>query len=149
METLNPEIPNQDLRMLTYASNSFDLVLCNEIFEHVQDLDRSFAEITRVLRPGGRLLATCPLAFGQQESIIKAVHDNTTGQVHYLSEAELHGDPIRPESGSLVYRIPGWEVLNQLKKAGLAQATMHLVASWKYGVLGSDLPGILVICGQK
>jgi SAM-dependent methyltransferase len=62
------EIPHQDLCALTFAEASFDLVLCNELFEHVQHLDRAFAEIARVLRPGGRLLATCPLAFGQAES---------------------------------------------------------------------------------
>ncbi|QNI71251.1 methyltransferase domain protein [Cyanobium sp. NS01] len=37
-------------------------MLCNELFEHEQDLELAFREIARVLRPGGRLLATCPLA---------------------------------------------------------------------------------------
>ena len=139
------EIPHQDLCSLTFAGDSFDLVLCNELFEHVQYLDRAFSEIKRVLRPGGRLVATCPLAFGQTESIVKAVADPKTGETQMLGEAERHGDPIRPQSGSLVYRIPGWELLSELKLAGFSQASMHHIASWKYGVLGSDLPGVLVI----
>lgn len=139
------DIQHQDLCALTFADNSFDLVLCNELFEHVQYIDQAFAEIARVLRPGGRLVATCPLAFGQIESIMKAVADPETGEPQLLTEMELHGDPIRPQQGSLVYRIPGWEILHQLQQEGFSEARLHHIASWKYGVLGSDLPGVLVI----
>jgi hypothetical protein len=102
-----------------------------------------------VLRPGGRLVATCPLAFGQRDSIVKAVADPQTGATQLLGEMELHGDPIRPEHGSLVYRIPGWELVDQLQEAGFSEVRMHHLASWKHGVLGSDLPGVLVIEAQR
>ena len=143
------DIPHQDLCALTFASGTFDLVLCNELFEHVQYLDRAFAEVCRVLRPGGRLVGTCPLAFGQRESIVKAVADPQTGETQLLGEMEFHGDPIRPEHGAMVYRIPGWEMVEQLQEAGFSSARMHHVASWKHGVLGSDLPGVLVIEAQR
>jgi SAM-dependent methyltransferase len=139
------DIPHQDLCALSFGDATFDLVLCNELFEHVQDLELAFREIARVLRPGGRLVATCPLAFGQQEAIVKALHNPETGEAERLVEAEFHGDPVRPHLGSLVYRIPGWDVLEQLQGAGFSDARMHHVASWKHGVLGSDLPGVLVI----
>ncbi len=143
------DIPHQDLCELTFSSNSLDLVLCNELFEHVRFLDQAFSEIARVLRPGGRLVATCPMAFGQNDSIVKAISDPKTGETQIYGEPELHGDPVRPEQGSLVFRIPGWEVLDQVRQAGMARAQIHHVASWKYGVLGSDLPGVLVIEAQK
>jgi len=147
--SFSDNIPHQDLCALTFADVSFDLVLCNELFEHVQDLDQAFREIARVLRPGGRLVATCPMAFGQQQSIIKARHNATTGVAEPLVEPEYHGDPVRPEAGSLVYRIPGWDLIEQLQQAGFADATIHHIASWKHGVLGSDLPGVLVIEAQR
>jgi SAM-dependent methyltransferase len=143
------EIPHQDLCALTFSDASFDLMLCNELFEHVQDLDLAFREIARVLRPGGRLLSTFPLAFGQQESIKKALYTTATGEPVLIGEAEYHGDPVRPEAGSLVYRIPGWEVLNQLQAAGFADVAIHHIVSWKHGVLGSDLPGVLVVEAQR
>jgi SAM-dependent methyltransferase len=146
---LQSGIPHQDLCELTFGDARFDLVLCNELFEHVQHLDRAFAEIARVLRPDGRLVATCPLAFGQVESIVKAVADPHTGEPQLQGEAEHHGDPIRPHQGSLVYRIPGWELLSQLREAGFSQTRMHHIASWKHGVLGSDLPGVLVIEAER
>ena len=143
------DIPHQNLCNLTFDSESFDLVICNELFEHVQDINQAFTEISRVLRTGGRLIATCPLAFGQNASIIKAFTDPESGETRVFGEPELHGDPVRPQHGSLVYRIPGWDVLVQLKQAGMAQACIHHVASWKYGIFGSDLPGVLVIEAQR
>ena len=143
------DIAHQDLCALTYADARFDLVICNELFEHVKDLDQAFREIARVLRPGGRLMATCPMAFGQRDSIIRAVHNNATGLADLLTEADFHGDPMRPQAGSLVYRIPAWDVLEQLQEAGFLEAKIHHVVSWKHGVLGSDLPGVLVIEGQR
>jgi len=142
-------IAHQDLCALTYSDASFDLVICNELFEHVKLLDVAFREIARVLKPGGRLVATCPMAFGQRDSIIRAVHNSATGQTELVTEADFHGDPMRPEAGSLVYRIPGWEMLEQLKEAGFLEARIHHVVGWKYGVMGSDLPGVLVIEAQR
>jgi len=143
------DIPHQDLCALTYDDASFDLVICNELFEHVQDLDVAFREIARVLKPGGRLVATCPMAFGQRDSIIKAIHNSATGQADLVTKADFHGDPVRPGMGSLVYRIPGWEVTEQLQQAGFLEVGLHHVVSWKHGVMGSDLPGVLVIDAQR
>ena len=78
----------------------------------------------------------CP-ALMPSEGVL-ALHD-------WGTEQEFHGDPVRPEAGSLVYRIPAWDVLGQLQAAGFSEARMHHIASWKHGVLGSDLPGVLVI----
>jgi SAM-dependent methyltransferase len=42
---------------LEFDDESFDCVVAAWMLYHVQDLDRAFAEIVRVLRPGGRLVA--------------------------------------------------------------------------------------------
>jgi hypothetical protein len=135
---------HQDLCALTFADQSFDLVLCNELFEHVYDLDAALSEIARVLRPGGRLVATFPMAFGQVENIVKATRNRATGEVEIRGMPDHHGDPLRPELGSLVYQIPGWQILDMAREAGFGSVAMHHITSWKTGVLGSDLPGILV-----
>jgi SAM-dependent methyltransferase len=136
---------HQDLCALTFSDTSFDIVLCNELFEHIYDLDKALREISRVLRPKGLLLATFPMAFGQKESIVKAHYNHETGETKLLVEAEFHSDCLRPDDGALVYRIPGWELIDQLKVAGFRNTSIHHLASWKYGVLGADIPGILVL----
>lgn len=42
------------------ADGSFDFVLSNSVLEHVVDLGPVLREVARVLRPGGRLVATVP-----------------------------------------------------------------------------------------
>jgi len=45
---------------LPFPDASFDLVLSNEVLEHVQDDRAAVGEIVRILRPGGRLVLFCP-----------------------------------------------------------------------------------------
>ncbi|MCC7360329.1 MAG: class I SAM-dependent methyltransferase [Anaerolineales bacterium] len=45
---------------LPYAGGSFDVMLSNEVIEHVQDDRAAVAEMVRALRPGGRLVLFCP-----------------------------------------------------------------------------------------
>ena len=45
---------------LPYHDNVFDLMLSNEVIEHVQDDRLAVAEMVRTLKPGGRLALFCP-----------------------------------------------------------------------------------------
>jgi SAM-dependent methyltransferase len=47
-----------DAESLPFEDGSFDVVVAAWMLYHVADLDRGLAELTRVLRPGGRLVAT-------------------------------------------------------------------------------------------
>lgn len=46
-----------DAQALPFESERFDAVIANHVLYHVPDLPRAFAEIRRVLRPGGKLFA--------------------------------------------------------------------------------------------
>lgn len=46
------------MQALPFAGGAFDAVIANYMLYHVPDRPRTFAEIVRVLRPGGRLFAT-------------------------------------------------------------------------------------------
>lgn len=49
-----------DGQKLPFPPATFDLVLSNEVIEHVADDQKAIAEIVRVLRPAGRLVLFCP-----------------------------------------------------------------------------------------
>ncbi|HEX8523542.1 MAG TPA: class I SAM-dependent methyltransferase [Tepidisphaeraceae bacterium] len=48
---------------LPYTSNTFDVALCLEVLEHIEDDARAVREIARVLKPGGILIAAVPYTF--------------------------------------------------------------------------------------
>jgi SAM-dependent methyltransferase len=45
---------------LPYPAGSFDVILSNEVIEHVADDRAAVEEMVRALRPGGRLVVFCP-----------------------------------------------------------------------------------------
>jgi ubiquinone/menaquinone biosynthesis C-methylase UbiE len=45
---------------IPYPDNTFDLVIASDVLEHLQDDARAVQEIYRILKPGGRLIATVP-----------------------------------------------------------------------------------------
>jgi SAM-dependent methyltransferase len=139
-------IPIEDLQKLTFPSDVFDVVTTNEVLEHVPSIDEALGEICRVLKPGGWHIGTAPFAVGQYDSIRKAELIN--GQVNFLTDPEYHGNPV-DEKGSLVFEVPGWDILERARKAGFRDAFVRFLMSTKHACFSSDAGGIFVFCFQK
>jgi len=135
-------VPHEDLGHLSFPDATFDIVVCNEVFEHVPALPDALAEIARVLRPGGTLLSTFPFAYGQYDTIVKA--ERRGGEVRFLCEPEYHSDPLDPR-GALVYQIPGWDVLEVARKQGFGHAENRFISSIARGICGAELAGIFLL----
>jgi SAM-dependent methyltransferase len=112
----------QDVQRLTYADGAFDLVTSTEVFEHVPDDRRGFAEIRRVLRPGGQFIFTVPLVDAAQ-TIQRAVLEE--GAIRHLLPAEYHDDRIRGRGTVLVYRDYGLDITQRLREAGFSAARIE------------------------
>lgn len=76
---LSPDMfATYDKVTLPYADASFDLVVSEEVLEHVHDLDNYYREAARVLRPGGSALLLFPHRTMPYDS------HSRTWFVHYL-----------------------------------------------------------------
>ena len=53
-------IKHADAHQLPYPSASFDVVVCLEVLEHLRNYRQALAEIRRVLKPSGKLIASIP-----------------------------------------------------------------------------------------
>jgi len=51
----------QDITALTYADESFDMIMCNHVLEHIPDDRKAMSELFRVLKPGGWAILQTPM----------------------------------------------------------------------------------------
>ena len=129
---LRPEVNPDfvaDVQELTRVvpRDSYDLVICTEVLEHVEDPRLAVEEIRRILKPNGTLLASTPfivpyhpdptdywrLTFESWRSVLRdwssvnvSAHGNRPLAVWYLLETGW-GGPLRLLN-PLVHRSCGW-----------------------------------------
>lgn len=139
-------IQNEDLLSLTLRSERFDIVSTNEVLEHVPNIDKALGEIHRVLKPGGWHIGTVPFFWNSEEGVLRAQF--VDGKILHLMEPEIHGNPVDPEGGSLVFEIPGWSLLKRARSAGFREAHMRFMLSELFGYF-SEMSGVFVFCAQK
>lgn len=53
---------------LPFDDNSFDSIFSSEVFEHVFNLEQILKELYRVLKPGGKMMFTCPFVWIEHEA---------------------------------------------------------------------------------
>ena len=109
-----------DVQQLPFPDASFDAVLAAWMLYHVPDLDRGLSEVARVLRPGGRLVATTNgadhlaelLALGGIERWELPFEAENGAEIlgrHFASVRAAgclrHGDVSRHRARSLVLRL--------------------------------------------
>lgn len=90
--TFKNGVLNQDLQALTFGDGSVDLILTEDVFEHVPDFRKGFAEVHRVLKPGGMHIFTIPY---YQDRKTRDLFRMEGGKTVLLEPIEYHGDPIR------------------------------------------------------
>lgn len=52
---------------LPFPDNFFDSAFSSEVFEHIFNLEEILPEIYRVLKPGAKMVVTCPFAIAEHE----------------------------------------------------------------------------------
>ena len=109
----------QNVEQLTFKDEQFNLCTSTEVFEHVADDKRGFAEIHRVLRPMGMLVFSVPLT-GSESTLqrTRLVGDH----IIHLEEPEYHGDAITGQGQVLAHRNYGVDILSLLLEVGFSRA---------------------------
>ena len=95
-----------DVTKLSFADNTFDVVISSECIEHTPSPEAAVSELIRVLRPGGTIVLTCPNRFWHWSCRLA----NTLG--------------IRPYCG--FENWPSWETLSGWTKANGIEIREHI-----------------------
>jgi len=98
---------NEDLEDQTFADEAFDLVITQDVFEHLFHPDRAIAEIARTLKPGGAHIMSVPLMNKSSPSRRRSALEG--GKIVHYSEPQYHGNPVDP-NGSLVTVDWGYDI---------------------------------------
>jgi SAM-dependent methyltransferase len=86
---------------LPIPNASFDLVLCTQVLEHIADPIKVLEECARVLRSGGTLALTVPLAWQLHELPHDYYRYTEAGVEHLLRRAGFVDMQVRPRNDSL------------------------------------------------
>jgi SAM-dependent methyltransferase len=78
----------QNLESVTFSDESFDLVVTQDVLEHLFKPELALREIARILRPGGAHIFTVPV-FNDRPTVVRAAM-SPTGVDHFLPP-DYHG----------------------------------------------------------
>ena len=70
---------------LPFNNDSFDIIIMQDVLEHIKGLDKLFKEVSRVLKPGGIVYATFPPFYSPYSGHMW----NLTSKIRYVPYAHL------------------------------------------------------------
>ena len=97
------------LDKMPIEDNLFDAVLCTEVFEHLEWPRESAKEICRVLKPGGKLYLTVPMAHNEHQIPYDFFRYTSFGLQSIFQNAGFREVKIKPFGGIWVrwaYELP-------------------------------------------
>src|SRR6185436_4377685 len=118
---------NEDVQQLTFPDGSFDVVTSNQVFEHVPDDRRGYAECLRVLRPGGALIFTIPLLDTPKTEEVARI--DAGGRIEWLATPEYHDSRLGgPQSAPVFHRHSIHDITARVRAAGFSRVTLEQVS---------------------
>jgi hypothetical protein len=129
-------IRHEDALNMSFSDRSIDLIISNDVFEHVPDIGRTAKEVCRVVKDGGKLLFTVPFCANESKTKQRAVLRD--GKIMHVLPERYHGNPVSKE-GSLVFYDFGWDILDIFSEAGFKDTYMIAFYSMMFGHIGESL----------
>jgi SAM-dependent methyltransferase len=123
---------NEDLENQTFGNEEFDLVISQDVMEHVYDPGKAFSEIARTLKSGGAHIFTVPIVnkFNKTEIWAKKGSD---GKPVFLKNPEYHFNPVDP-LGSPVTMHWGYDIVDFIKETSGLETTVEYIDNLDYGI---------------
>jgi SAM-dependent methyltransferase len=101
---------NINLHRQEFDDEQFDLVVTQDVFEHLPFPKLALLEIKRTLKSGGYFISTIPLVNRFKATVQWA--ELVENKVHFLYAPDYHGNPIDP-NGSPVFWHFGYDLASR------------------------------------
>lgn len=122
-------------------SETFDAVLCTQVLEHLEWPRESVQEMHRVLKPGGVLYLTVPMAQNEHQAPYDFFRYTSYGLKSLLEKAGFTEIKIKPFGGLMVrwaYELP--RIFSIFPSAGLGRRNVE-----KFGRILLPIKGLLFV----
>ncbi len=123
---------SESLEALTFPDNTFDLVITQDVMEHIFNPLKASKEIARVLKPGGAHIFSVPIMNKslptQRWAALKP--DNS---INYLMPPEYHGNPV-DDKGSLVTMHYGYDFAGMITQHTGCPTTIVQIDNIEFGI---------------
>ena len=126
-------IRHEDVEQLSFSDGELDLIVSNDVFEHVPNPSKAFHECARVLKSAGTMLTTFP--FHSNRDISESRAQFIDGKLEHILSPDYHGNPLSAD-GSLVFTDFGWDVVSSIECAGFSNVCVEIYSSTILGHLG-------------
>jgi SAM-dependent methyltransferase len=136
----NRPVTQQDMTATSYPDKFFDVVVHNDVLEHIPWHHAALRESGRILKPGGVLMFTVPF-FIQLDQSVQLASLGPDGRVRqHIEPPEFHGDPIR--GSVLTFWHFGWDLLTSLRDAGFDIVELRMSFDPFSGIMSDNHPAI-------
>lgn len=125
---------NETLEAQTFEDGTFDMVITQDVMEHILDPRAAFAEIARTLVPGGAHVFTVPW-YHWRETVVRA-RRGANDHVEHLLPPEYHGDPF-DNRGSLVVTEWGRDLLEVIRESSGLETEVFRLEDAAHGIAGA------------
>ena len=122
-ECRNLKLVEDDIQQSGFADDSFGLVLCSEVLEHVPDPERALKTLHRILQPGGIAIVTTPQRYSLMELSCRVAF--LPGVIQLVRW--IYREPVLP-TGHISLRT------GAAFRNGIAQAGFDMIAHENFGL---------------
>jgi len=112
-----------DITELSFKDESFNVIICNHVLEHIIDDNKAMSELFRVLKPGGWTILQVPIS-----NILDKTYEDPN--ITDPKEREIHFGQFDH------VRIYGRDYINRLEKVGFNVKEVNLAAELKENDIG-------------
>jgi predicted SAM-dependent methyltransferase len=106
-----------DITKLTFEDNTYDVILCNHVLEHIIDDHLAMSELYRILKPGGWAILQVPISMALEETYENA-------KITEVKDREEHFGQFDH------VRIYGKDYTSKLEKAGFKVEAISPYSQW-------------------
>jgi SAM-dependent methyltransferase len=117
---------NENLESQTFQDESFDLIITQDVMEHIPDPNRAFKEISRTLRHGGAHIFTVPLVNkGRETQKWSTINDKN--ELTFIHTPDYHGEfPV-------TYHY-GYDIVDLIYKSSELITQIFVIDNLNYGI---------------